>query len=65
MITLYDPYNILIGYYNDFNQFYNWLETQRRFRPNKDYSQYIVQYKNPNLCTCTMSTFLRLNIINY
>ena len=63
MITLYDTYNILIGYYKDFNQFYSWLETQRRFRPNKDYSKYIVQYKNPNLTTCTVKRFLQPDII--
>lgn len=63
MIALYDTCNVLVGYYDDFNQFYNWLETQRKFRPNKDYSKYIVQYKNPNLCTCTVSKFLQPDII--
>ena len=62
MITLYDPYSILIGYYKDFNQLYNWLETQHKFRPNKDYSNYIVQYKNPNICTCTVKTYLKPDI---
>ena len=63
MIALYDTCNVLVGYYDDFDQFYNWLETQRKFRPNKDYSKYIVQYKNPNLCTCTVSKFLQPDII--
>lgn len=63
MIALYDTCNVLVGYYENFNQFYNWLEVQHRFRPNKDYSNYLVQYRNPNLTTCTVRTFLKPDIV--
>lgn len=62
-MTLYDTCNVPVSCFKNFNQFYDWLTVQNKFRPNKDYSKYLIQYKESgSLVTTTVKRYLQTDI---